>query len=82
MIFLDFGRNFRRDFTVMVPQEVADTMAAAGTVPDALVGRRVRVRGVIEESGGPAIRLNDAAEIEVIDGDGNDATAQPENDAR
>jgi hypothetical protein len=25
------------------------------------------VRGVIEESGGPAIRLNDPAEIELID---------------
>ncbi len=67
MVFLDFGRNFRRDFTVMVPPAVADAMLAAGLPADSLLDRRIRVRGVIEESGGPAIRLNDPAEIEVLD---------------
>jgi len=67
MIFLDFGRDFRRDFTVMVPQAVAAEMAAAGQPADTLVGRFVRVRGVIEETGGAAVRLNDAAELEVVD---------------
>jgi hypothetical protein len=67
MVFLDFGRNFRRDFTVMVPPSVAEAMAAEGSPPDGLLDRRIRVRGVIEESGGPAIRLNHPAEIEVLD---------------
>jgi micrococcal nuclease len=76
MIFLDFGRNFRRDFTVMVAPEVTDLLKAEGRDPDAFAGRRVIVRGTIEESGGPAIRLNDPAEIEWI-GDGpEDAGAQ------
>jgi hypothetical protein len=35
-----------------------------------LVGRRVVVRGMIEDSGGPLIRLADATDIEVLsDGD-------------
>jgi endonuclease YncB( thermonuclease family) len=67
MTFLDFGRNFRRDFTVMVPQEVAGKLGAAGLAPDTLVGKRVRVRGVIEESGGPAIVLDDADALVVIE---------------
>ena len=74
MIFLDFGRDYRRDFTVMVSPPVAERMAAAGLPVDGLAGRRIRVRGVIEDSGGPAIRLNDPAEIEVLD-DGDDVGA-------
>lgn len=69
MIFLDFGRDYRRDFTIMVSPPVAGRLAEAGLAVDGLKDRRIRVRGVIEESGGPAIRLNDPAEIEVLDDD-------------
>lgn len=75
MLFLDFGRNYRQDFTVMVPPAVADRLAAAGLSSDDFANRRVRVRGVIEESGGPAIRLNDPAEIELLDDDQDDVGA-------
>ncbi len=66
MTFLDFGRDFRRDFTVMVPQQVAAALVASGLALDTLAGKRVRVRGVIEESGGPAIVLDNAGELVVI----------------
>jgi micrococcal nuclease len=65
MVFLDFGRNYRRDFTIMVPLAMVDALPLPA---DALKGRRVRVRGVIEESGGPAIRLGGPHEIELLDG--------------
>lgn len=66
VIFIDFGRDYRRDFTIMVPQSVSQGFA----VPvDGLKGRRIRVRGVIEASGGPAIWLSDPAEIELLDED-------------
>jgi endonuclease YncB( thermonuclease family) len=71
MIFLDFGRDYRRDFTVMVSPPVAEGLSQADRPVDRFKDRRVRVRGVIEESGGPAIRLNDPGEIEVLD-DGED----------
>ena len=67
MVFLDFGRNVRSDFTAMVTPALAERLAAAGTPVNSLAGRRVRVRGLIEESGGPAIRLNDPAELELLD---------------
>jgi len=34
-----------------------------------MIGKRVRVRGILEESGGPAIRLRNPDEIEIL-GDG------------
>ncbi len=66
MVFLDFGRDYRRDFTIMVPIAMADQLPLPA---DSLKGRRVRVRGVIEESGGPAIRLGAPGEIELLGGD-------------
>lgn len=71
MIFLDFGDDYRRDFSVMIPPAVARGLAEAGLPADRLKGRQIRVRGVVENSGGPAIRLNDPAEIELLD-DGGD----------
>jgi endonuclease YncB( thermonuclease family) len=67
MIFLDFGPDVRHDFTVMVPLAVAEAMMARAVNADTLAGSRVRVRGIVENSGGPAIRINHPAEIELID---------------
>lgn len=66
-VFIDFGRNWRQDFTVMMNTSVADGMAKAGMAVESLVTRRIRVRGTIEASGGPAIRVDDAAAIELLD---------------
>jgi micrococcal nuclease len=71
MIFINFGREYGQDFTVMVTPAVAKTLLAAGLDVDALAGKRVVVRGMIETSGGPAIRLGDPTDLEVLgDGDG------------
>ncbi len=67
--FLNFGRFWQRDFTVLVGAPIATRFAETGLDTAALAERRVRVRGVIEESGGPAIRLNDFRELEILDDD-------------
>ena len=67
MVFLDFGRSVRTDFTVLVQQSLVARLLDAGIPVDSLVGRIVRVRGVIEESGGPAIRLADPLALEILD---------------
>jgi len=64
LVFLDFGRDYRRDFTVMLTPAVAAKLAVPA---EGLVKRRIRVRGIIEESNGPAIRVSDPAEIELLD---------------
>ena len=67
MVFLDFGRNFRTDFTVMVPNSLVPRLLEAGIALETLEGRPVRVRGVIEDSGGPAIRIADPFALEILD---------------
>jgi len=67
--FLNFGHIWRRDFTVMVEASVSERLTEMGLSVETLAERQVRVRGVIEERGGPAIRLNHPSEIEVL---GND----------
>ena len=42
-------------------------MAENGLAISTLSGRRVLVRGVVEEGGGPAMRLSDPSEIEILD---------------
>jgi hypothetical protein len=69
MVFLDFGRNFRTDFTVMVPKTLVPRLGEAEITVDSLAGRAIRVRGVIEETGGPAIRLTDPLALELLDGE-------------
>jgi len=67
--FIDFGRDWGRDFTVMLtPSLAADIAKTAGPV-ESLARRRVRVRGVVEEHSGPSIRIESPAEIELLDGD-------------
>lgn len=67
--FLNFGRFWQRDFTVLVSAPIADRLAETGLDTAALAERRVRVRGVIEEAGGPSLRLNDFRELEILDDD-------------
>lgn len=67
MVFLDFGENYRQDFTVMVPPAVAKALTTQGVALESLSGRSVLVRGVVEESGGPAIRLGHPADIVLLD---------------
>jgi micrococcal nuclease len=67
MVFLDFGRHFRTDFTVMVRNALVPRLVEAGITVESLAGRMIRVRGVIEESGGPAIRLADPLALELLD---------------
>jgi endonuclease YncB( thermonuclease family) len=69
IVFLDFGHNWRRDFTVMVAASEADRFAAAGKKLESLANHTVRVRGVVEENNGPAIRVDNPEAIEVLDGD-------------
>jgi micrococcal nuclease len=66
-IFLDFGRRFTEDFTIIVPDQLRKSLTALGSDPKSWRGRGVRVRGVLFSWGGPAIELNLASAIELLD---------------
>lgn len=66
-LYLDFGRRFREDFTIIVPDTVRKTLTAQASDPKSWRGKRVRVRGIVISWGGPAIELNTAQAIELLE---------------
>jgi endonuclease YncB( thermonuclease family) len=65
-IYLNFGSDWRRDFTVVIPARRLRAFLAAGVDPLALAGRRVRVRGLIEDVNGPQIEVEAPEAIEIL----------------
>ncbi len=68
--FLDFGRRYTEDFTIVIPRAARAAFQAAGIDLKSMRGKRVRVRGVLYESGGPAIELRTPAALEILEREG------------
>jgi len=66
-IYVNFGRRWSTDFTVTILKRNERSFKAAGLEPKTLAGRRVRVRGFIEERGGPWIEAARPEQIEITD---------------
>jgi endonuclease YncB( thermonuclease family) len=65
-VYLNFGRRWSEDFTVTIAKRNERTFAAAGLEPKRLERLRIRVRGFVEERGGPWIEALRPEQIEVI----------------
>lgn len=66
-LYLDFGRRYIEDFTIVVPENLRKALQTKGSDPKSWRGRRVRVRGMLVSWGGPAIELSAAAAVELLD---------------
>jgi endonuclease YncB( thermonuclease family) len=64
--YLNFGRNWTRDFAVTIPKRMIAVYAAAGIALKSLENRRIRVRGWIEAHGGPRIEALRVGQIELL----------------
>lgn len=69
MIYLNFGWNWREDFTVAISRRDAKAFETAGVDIAAYEGRRIRVRGWIERNNGPMIRARGPGQIELLNAD-------------
>jgi endonuclease YncB( thermonuclease family) len=67
IIYVNFGRRWTEDFTVTILKRNERSFTAAGLEPRTLAGRRIRVRGWIEERGGPWIEAARPEQIELAD---------------
>jgi endonuclease YncB( thermonuclease family) len=65
-IYLNFGRRWTRDFSVIILRHNERRFAAAGLKPKQLEGRRVLVRGWIEVRRGPIIEADAPEQIELV----------------
>lgn len=64
--YLNFGRNWTRDFAVTISRRMVPAFEAAGLSPKSLENRRIRVRGFVEARGGPRIEVLRVGQIEVL----------------
>ena len=64
-IFLNFGADWRRDFTAGATRRTKNLTAAWAEKLKSLEGRRVRVRGWIERRNGPYIEITHPAQLEL-----------------
>jgi hypothetical protein len=65
-LYMNFGRRWSEDFTVTIAKRNERLFSAAGLAPKSLSGRRVRIRGWIEERGGPWVEAARPEQIEVL----------------
>jgi micrococcal nuclease len=64
-IYLNFGADWRADFTVRVARSSERSFREAGIDIDQLVGRDVEVRGYVLQAGGPLIELSHPEQIRI-----------------
>jgi endonuclease YncB( thermonuclease family) len=66
--YLNFGRNWTRDFAVTISRRMIGAFEAAGTSLKSLESRRIRVRGWVEARSGPRIEVLRVGQIELVGG--------------
>ena len=66
-IYVNFGRRWTEDFTATILKRNERNFRAAGLEPKKLAGQQIRVRGWIEERGGPWIEATRPEQIEFAD---------------
>ncbi|HEY7978297.1 MAG TPA: thermonuclease family protein [Rhizomicrobium sp.] len=64
--YLNFGADWKRDFTATIAPEDMKTFRAANIDPARYAGKTIRVRGIVEWHGGPEIEIASPDDIEVL----------------
>ena len=77
-IYLNFDKDWRKDFTVLIERKDGDAFKAAGIDPKALAGKKLRVRGWIEWRNGPMIHVTHVEQIELLPDGGGSPRQAPE----
>ncbi len=65
--FLNFGEDWRSDFTVTIPSRARRLFRDAGIDPATYEGRRIRVRGWLKPFNGPMINASHPEQIELLE---------------
>ncbi len=66
-IYLNFGGDYRRDFTVEIDGRDRKAFAVAGMDPLSLGGRTIEARGLVEDRNGPAIAVSLPVRLRLLD---------------
>ena len=66
ILYLNFGQNWKTDFTIMVSTALRKKLAHQGLDLMGLNQETIRVRGWVREYNGPLIELEDAGHLEIL----------------
>ncbi|MGN6148713.1 MAG: thermonuclease family protein [Rhizomicrobium sp.] len=64
--YLNFGADWKRDFTATISPEDMKSFRAAGIDPAGYAGKTIRVRGIVEWHNGPEIEIASPDDIEIV----------------
>ncbi len=64
-VYLNFGSDWRTDFTIMIPKSARSIFAESGLALLSLKGKFVRVRGWLRKRGGPMIKATHPEQLEI-----------------
>jgi micrococcal nuclease len=76
-LYMNFGKNWKKDFTVTVSPESKRNFNKAGLNPLDWNKRTLRVRGVLDELNGPNLEIEHPGAIETIDTETQDSALPP-----
>lgn len=65
-LYLNFGPNWSEDFTATIIKKGRNAFSGDLQALAHLGGRRVHIRGMIENAGGPLIRVFDGSQIDIL----------------
>jgi hypothetical protein len=65
-LYLNFGSDMKKDFTVMISASLRKALSRLGVDPMNLAGRDIRVRGWLREWNGPFMELETAERLEIL----------------
>lgn len=65
--YLNFGHRRAGDFAVVISRGFSYNQPVSGFDPDKLIGRRVRVRGLVDSGRGPRIEIAGPEDIEIVE---------------
>lgn len=64
--YLDFGADWKTDFTVTISPEDMANFRADGVDPRDYAGKTLRVRGIVQQFNGPEIEIANPKQVEVL----------------
>jgi len=76
-LYLNFDKDWRKDFTILMERKDGEAFKAAGVDPKTLAGKKLRVRGWVEWRNGPMIHATHAEQIELLPEGGSTSAPSP-----
>jgi len=65
--FLNFGADWRQDFTIRINKSMADRLRRSDLAPETLAGRKVLVRGWLGWRNGAEVLLRDVGQLSLVE---------------